>query len=143
MSKLALSAGIVIVRKEEQGWKYLFLRAYRNWDFPKGVVETGEDPLETARRESDEEAGISDLNFRWGHVYKETDPYTGPFNRRKKIARYYIAETMQSKVTLSVNPELGKPEHHEYRWLTFDELKKLSPKRLLPIIEWANGIISD
>ena len=63
--------------------------------------------------------------------------------RRKKIARYYIAETSETEVTFSINPELGSPEHHEYRWLTFDELKMLSPKRLLPIIEWANDIILD
>jgi bis(5'-nucleosidyl)-tetraphosphatase len=141
MSKLALSAGIVIVRREEHDWKYLFLRAYRNWDFPKGMVETGEDPLETAKRESEEEAGISDLNFNWGHVFKETEPYTGPFNRKKKIARYYIAETAQVEVTFSINPEIGRPEHHEYRWLIFEELEKLSPERLLPIIEWANSLI--
>ena len=141
MSELALSSGIVIARKDEHVWKYLFLRAYRNWDFPKGVVEPGEDPLESAIRESEEEAGISDLNFTWGHVFKETEPYTGPFNRRKKIARYYIAETSDTKVTFSINPEIGRPEHHEYRWFTYEELKSLSPNRLLPIIEWANSII--
>ncbi|MFC2164086.1 NUDIX domain-containing protein [Acidobacteriota bacterium] len=143
MTELAMSAGIVIIRKEGPEWKYLFLRAYKNWDFPKGVVESEEDPLESAIRETEEEAGISDLNFKWGHVFKETEPYTGPFNRRKKIARYYIAETTQSKVTFSVNPELGKPEHHEYRWLPYEEIKKLSPERLLHIIEWANTLIGN
>jgi len=138
---MALSAGIVIVRKEESEWKYLFLRAYRNWDFPKGTVEPGEDPIETAKRESEEEAGISDLSFHWGYVFKETEPYTGVVNRKKKIARYYIAETSETQVTLSINPEMGKPEHHEYRWLSFEELKKLSPKRLLPIIAWAHSLI--
>jgi 8-oxo-dGTP pyrophosphatase MutT (NUDIX family) len=138
---MTLSAGIVIVRKEESEWKYLFLRAYRNWDFPKGVVEPGEDPLETAKRESEEEAGISDLNFNWGHFFKETEPYTGTGNRKKKIARYYIAETSQKEVTFSINPEMGRPEHHEYRWLTFEDMKTLSPQRLSPIIEWAHSLI--
>ena len=134
---MILSAGIVIVRKEGDGWKYLFLRAYRNWDFPKGLVERGEDPLEAAQREADEEAGITDLKFSWGHVFIETEPYSGG----KKIARYYIAETTQSEVTFSINPELGMPEHHEYRWLPYEELKKLSPERLLPVIEWAHRLL--
>lgn len=134
---MILSAGIVIVRKEGKEWKYLFLRAYRNWDFPKGVVESGEDPLQTALREAEEEAGISDLNFPWGYVFKETEPYS----RGKKIARYYIAETSQTKVIFSINPELGAPEHHEYRWLPYEEIKRLSPERLLPIIEWAHSLI--
>ena len=54
---MILSAGIVVVRKEKQEWKYLFLRAYRNWDFPKGLVEPSEDPIDTAKREVQEEAG--------------------------------------------------------------------------------------
>jgi 8-oxo-dGTP pyrophosphatase MutT (NUDIX family) len=131
------SAGIVILRKETSQWKYLFLRAYKNWDFPKGIVEPNEDPLETARREVQEESGITNLNFRWGDVFKETSPYSGG----RKIARYYLAETPESIVTFSVNPEIGGPEHHEYRWLGYDEIRKLSPQRLLPIIEWANGLI--
>lgn len=135
--KMTLSAGIIIVRREGDDWKYLFLRAYRNWDFPKGEVKPGENPLETARREAEEEAGISALKFSWDHVYKETEPYRGG----KKIARYYIAETSQSKVTFAINPELGAPEHHEYRWLSSEEIRKLSPDRLLPIIEWAESLL--
>jgi bis(5'-nucleosidyl)-tetraphosphatase len=134
---MILSAGIVVVRKDKQEWKYLFLRAYRNWDFPKGLVEPVEDPIETAKREVQEEAGITDLNFRWGYIFKETLPYG-----EGKIARYYLAETSQASVTFSVNPELGRPEHHEYRWLSCDEIKKLSPGRLSAIIEWANSLIS-
>lgn len=136
---MILSAGVVVVRKENEVWKYLFLRAFRNWDFPKGIVETTEDPLETAKREVREETGIKDLNFRWGHLFKETLPY---HSGGKKIARYYVAETSESTVTFSINPELGKPEHHEYRWLSYEEIKRLSPKRLFIIIEWANGLLS-
>ena len=135
---MILSAGMVIVRKEASEWKYLFLRAYKLWDFPKGEVEEGEDPLETAKREAVEEAGISELCFRWGYVFKETEPY----REGKKIARYYIAESTQSQVNLSINPELGRPEHHEYRWLSYEQMKKFAPERLLPIIEWAHKIVS-
>lgn len=134
---MELSSGMVIVRKEKERWKYLFLRAYRNWDFPKGVVESHEDPLQTAQREVKEETGISDINFNWGKIYKETEPYRGG----KKIARYYIAETPQSKVTFSINPQMGIPEHHEYRWLSYEQLKKLAPSRLQPIIEWAHEVV--
>ena len=136
---MILSAGIVIVRKEKNDWKYLFLRAYKNWDFPKGILEPSENHIEAAKREVKEETGITDLHFRWGNIYKETLPY---FSGGEKIARYYIAETFQSNVTFSVNPELGRPEHHEYRWLSYDEIRRLSPKRLLMIIDWANDIIN-
>ena len=134
---MILSAGIIIVRKEKSVWKYLFLRAYRNWDFPKGEVEPGEDALQTAVREVKEETGLTDMKFNWGTISKETEPYRGG----QKVARYYLAETSQSRVKFSVNPELGMPEHHEYRWIAFDEIMNLAPQRLIPIIEWANSVI--
>jgi bis(5'-nucleosidyl)-tetraphosphatase len=134
---MKLSAGIVIVRKEDNQWKYLLLRAYRNWDFPKGLAESGESPLKTAIREAKEETGIDELNFHWGEIYQETLPY----NRGTKVARYYLAETSESNVRFSINPEIGKPEHHEYRWVTYEELMKLAPPRLVPVIEWAQDII--
>ncbi|MGA1795818.1 MAG: NUDIX domain-containing protein [bacterium] len=135
---MTLSAGVVIVRRERGEWRYLFLRAYRNWDFPKGIVEPSEGPLQAAIREVREETGITDLDFRWGEVFKETAPYAN-----NKVARFYIAETHTSRVTFSINPELGRPEHHEYRWLSHDEILSLSPERLVPIIEWAHSLIRE
>src|SRR5207302_6652648 len=63
-----LSAGVVVVRRAAAECLFLLLRAYRNWDFPKGVVEPGEDPLAAARREVREETLIEDLQFNWGEV---------------------------------------------------------------------------
>lgn len=134
---MVLSAGIVLVRGEEGVWKYLFLRAFRNWDFPKGLVEAGEQPLDTAKREVAEETGISDLHFRWGYIYRETEPYSGG----SKVARYYLAETHSSSVVFSVNPDIGRPEHHEYRWVTYEEIRNLAPKRLIGIVEWADNVL--
>ena len=45
-----LSCGAVIVRRDEDGWLTLMLRAYRNWDFPKGLCEPGESPIEACAR---------------------------------------------------------------------------------------------
>ena len=50
-----LSAGVVVVRNVKGSWLFLMLRAYRNWDFPKGVVEAAEQPLAAAIREVQEE----------------------------------------------------------------------------------------
>src|SRR5688500_7438043 len=107
-----LSAGVVVVRESADGARYLLLRAYRNWDFPKGLVEPGEDPVATAIREAREEAGLTDLVFEWGTDFVETEPYA-----RNKIARYYLARTGTQRVILGVNPALGRPEHHEFRWV--------------------------
>jgi bis(5'-nucleosidyl)-tetraphosphatase len=135
--RMILSAGIIVVRKTDEGWKYLFLRAFRNWDFSKGEVESGESPLDTAIRETHEETGITELHFHWGERFFDTEPY----NRRTKIARYYLAQTSQQTIVLGVNPLIGGPEHHEHRWLSYPELEKLASPRLQPVIRWAREVV--
>jgi 8-oxo-dGTP pyrophosphatase MutT (NUDIX family) len=134
---MILAAGIIIVRRVEGEWRYLLLRAYTSWDFPKGEVEQGETPFDAAVREVREETGLHDLAFSWGRIFKETEPY----NNGRKKARYYLARTDREAVTFSVNPRLGRPEHHEYRWVNFAGLKKLAPVRLYPVIDWAREVI--
>jgi bis(5'-nucleosidyl)-tetraphosphatase len=130
--KQRLSAGIVVTRDRAEGVRFLLLRAYRNWDFPKGLIEPGEEPLAAAMREAREEAGLSDLAFEWGTEFIETEPYA-----RNKIARYYVARTRSDRITLPVNPALGRPEHHEYRWVDLTEAFSLTVVRLHRVIAWA------
>lgn len=128
-----LSAGVVVVRPTEEKQCYLLLRAYNYWDFPKGLVETAEDPLQAACREVEEESGITELNFVWGRDYYQTEPYGSG-----KVARYYLAQTHASQVSLPYSPELGKPEHDEYRWVTYDEGITLLNERLRRVLDWAH-----
>ncbi len=127
-----LSAGVAVVRREEDGWRLLILRAYRNWDFPKGGVEPGETPMQAALRETREESGVTDLDFVWGEDWRETVPY----GKTHKVARYYLAQTRQVDITLPISPELGQPEHHEWRWVSPEEAQKMLPPRLQPILRW-------
>lgn len=113
-------------------WLFLMLRAYRNWDFPKGMVGQDEDPLAAARREVREETLIEDLEFKWGEVYRETAPYGN-----RKVARYYLAATRTEKIILPVSPELGRPEHDEWRWVDRDTALSLASTRLQRIVRWA------
>ena len=133
--EVVLSAGVVILRREAGRCLFLLLRVYRYWDFPKGEVEPGEDPLDTAVREVAEEAGITELEFPWGDIFMETEPYGS--GRRRKIARYYLAVTSQTRVVLGVNPELGRPEHDEYRWVGYGEARDLLGERVARVLEWA------
>ncbi|MBB6092881.1 8-oxo-dGTP pyrophosphatase MutT (NUDIX family) [Povalibacter uvarum] len=136
-----LSAGVVVARETSDGWRFLLLRAFNHWDFPKGMVESGEEPLAAAIREVREESLIEDLEFVWGQDHTETGPYS-----RGKVARYYVARTRTTDVTLPVIEELGRPEHNEYRWVDFDGAMKLVSPRVEPVLEWArarmNGVQS-
>ena len=131
-----LSCGVVVARQTEQGWLTLMLRAYHHWDFPKGVRESGEEPMQAAVREVEEETGIADLSFDWGDRYFETGPYS-----RGKVARYYIGTSRQETVEMGLSPETGQPEHHEWRWVTFDDAYDLGSPRVRQIVQWARQII--
>lgn len=125
------SAGVAVVRWESGQWRYLLLRAFQYWDFPKGQVEPGETCLQAACREVTEETGLTDLRFHWGEDYIETGPYA-----RGKVARYYLAETAEREVVLGIAPELGRPEHQEYRWVDYDQALALTAPRVRRVLEW-------
>jgi 8-oxo-dGTP pyrophosphatase MutT (NUDIX family) len=132
-----LSAGVVVVRKTAEGWRVLLLRVYNYWDCPKGIVEPGEDPLATAKREVREETTLDDLDFAWGESFVDTPPY----GREKKIARYFVARTDRETISLPVNAELGKPEHHEWRWCDWETAEQLVNERLSGVLRWAQDVI--
>lgn len=132
-----LSCGVVIVRRGESGIRYLLLRAYQYWDFPKGLMEQGEEPLAAAIREVEEETTLIELQFTWGYAFRETPPY----GQMRKVARYYIAESTAGSVMLPVTAELGHPEHEEFCWMTFDEAQALVSARVQPVLSWARGIV--
>jgi 8-oxo-dGTP pyrophosphatase MutT (NUDIX family) len=131
-----LSCGIVLARPVNADWLTLMLRAYGHWDFPKGVREEGESPFDAAIREVAEETGITAVDFEWGDRYKETGPYS-----RGKTARYYLGRTDTEEVVMGLSPETGQPEHHEWRWLSFDEAYDLASPRVRNVVQWARQII--
>lgn len=128
------SAGVVVMRRFEDGFRFLLLRCFGYWDFPKGEIEPGEDPIATARREVTEETCLEQLIFRWGDEFTETPPYG-----KGKVARYYLAECPMGDVFLPVSPELGEPEHHEFRWVDETEAETLLNDRVRRVLRWALG----
>lgn len=136
MGPAYLSCGVVLARETEEGWKTLLLRAYRHWDFPKGLREDGEASMEAALREVREETSIDDVAFDWGDRFTETGPYS-----RGKTARYYLGRTSQADVIMGPSVETGEPEHHEWRWVSFDEAYDLASPRVRAVVTWARQII--
>lgn len=132
-----MSCGAVILRETPSGHRVLMLRAFRHWDFPKGLMEDGESPKQTASREVCEESSIANLEFPWGDGYIDTGPYN-----RGKVARYYLARTTQEKVELLPSPDTGRPEHSEYRWLSMAQARKLATPRVALVLDWVEAQIA-
>src|SRR4051812_28558797 len=100
-SRPTLSTGVVPVYLGDLPL-FLVLRVYRYWDFPKGLVERKETPLQAALRELKEETTLIEVEFPWGSDFIETEPYS-----YGKIARYYLGQVTTLQVSLPINPLLG------------------------------------
>lgn len=132
-----LSSGIIPFILEEEP-KFLLLRCFKYWDFPKGQVEKGEAPQNTALREFKEETGVlSDIKISKNFIVTET-------YGNNKTARYYLGFLPHRPIVeLLANPQSGIFEHHEFRWVTYDEGMKLVVPRIQKIFYWANSNIKD
>ena len=134
-----VSAGGVIFRVVEGERKYLLLHynyVKPHWDFPKGKIEKGEQPVETARREIKEETGITDIRFVEG--FQDTVHYffTRDNETISKDVIYFVAETRQQDVTLS-------KEHIGYILLGYESaLKRLSFKNSQDVLKKAEAFIA-
>ncbi len=136
MKVKVLSSGIIPVRHVEGQWLFLLLRIYTYWDFPKGEIHPGEDQWIAALRELYEETNIKTARDLWNKQFIETEPYS-----KGKVARYYLGEVDDQVIQLLPNPETGIIEHHEYRWLKYEEARKLLGPRLKVVIDWAHEIL--
>jgi 8-oxo-dGTP pyrophosphatase MutT (NUDIX family) len=124
------SAGAVVFRREGGKVKFLILKykfKSEYWDFPRGNIEKGEKPEDTALREIKEETGIENVK-----IFKNFREIVKWFYRREnelvsKEVIYFLAQTEEEKVKLS-------EENVGYEWLDYESaLKKLKPnsKRVL------------
>ena len=132
---LEKSCGAVIFRRNGAD-KYLLLHYEGgHWDFVKGHVEKSETERETVLRETDEEAGITDLKFIEG--YREAISYY--YRRAGKTVRkdvvFYLLETKVEQVRLS-------REHVGFDWLTFDRaMERLTYKNAKDTLQKAHDFI--
>jgi 8-oxo-dGTP diphosphatase len=87
--------------------------AHQDWSFPKGKLEEGEAFDEAARREVEEETGLSCRLVRFiGHT-----EYTDRKGRPKAVA-YWIMEPLSGSFTPNI-------EVDELRWVGLDEATRV------------------
>src|SRR6476661_5497901 len=96
------SAGVIPYRKNgEQAPLYLILHSatVRNprakWEFPKGGIEQGETPQQTAAREFHEETGIQAWAFRDGFERSLSYTYVRRGRKVLKTVTYFVAEVRE------------------------------------------------
>jgi 8-oxo-dGTP pyrophosphatase MutT (NUDIX family) len=132
------SAGAVVFRKEDGKIKFLILKykfKSEYWDFPRGNIEEGEKPEDTALREIREETGIENVkilkNFKevvkW--IYRRGNELVS------KEVIYFLAQTEEEKVKLS-------KEHIGYEWLDYENALKRLKSNSKKVLEKAKNFLS-
>jgi bis(5'-nucleosidyl)-tetraphosphatase len=126
------SYGIIPLYKDEEGIEILLIQHTEgHWGFPKGHAEAGETPLEAARRELQEETGISKYGIDGTTVFQEEYYLTKNSQVLHKTVVYYPAWVTDKKVV--PQPE----EVKDIGWfslidaqekVTFDGAKKILKK---------------
>jgi bis(5'-nucleosidyl)-tetraphosphatase len=125
------AAGIIVLHESPTGWEALILITDEGPDLTKGKIDGGETPLEAAVRETREEAGITQLDFRWGTQALFVGGTTV----------MYIAVTTQEPDIIP-NPETGILEHVGWQWVPLTELERvLAESYLVPTGSWARSIV--
>jgi len=129
------SAGVIVIDRSGSTPTVLCVRAYSNWDFPKGQLDEGESHIEAAVRELAEETTLTLADIKLNGL--QTPSVTYGSGSKKKQATYFLADRHSTKEPfLPVSPELGKPENDEYRWVDIQDLPGLLPKRLASVVEY-------
>lgn len=114
------SAGGVVFRMDVGQPLFLLIRdSYKNWGFPKGHIEPGEQPETAALREVREETGLDDLSIR-----SPIDTIDWFFRFRgqliHKVCHFYLMETVDATTS---------PQRAEgitaCRWTRFEEAQSL------------------
>jgi len=131
------SAGVIVIDWGPEEPRALCVRAYSNWDFPKGKVDPGESLKQAAVRELQEETSLEVPNDVILLRGMSAPPITYGRGSRAKTATYFVGERSSNRDPyLPVSPELGRPENDEYRWVPFSQLSYLMPSRLTPVVNF-------
>ena len=115
------SAGVVLVRRMRGRWWFAAVRPQGKrdgtWALPKGIVDPGEKPVETALREGFEETGVEGrLESKLGDVRYV---YTWDGERVFKVVSFFLAHALRGRI--GALPPGMEVEVADVRWLPLAE----------------------
>lgn len=109
--------GFIVVLKGEHNMFLILERIERNgdWTFPKGHMEVGETPKETALRELEEETGIKEIEIFDLPLIHEEYEIVNNGERKQKMNDYFLGYVKDDFVTIE------KEEIQSYKWVSYED----------------------
>lgn len=134
-----VSAGGIVFRRDGERTLFLLIRdSYRNWGFPKGHLEDGEEPSVAALREVSEETGLGSLELR---APIETIDWNFRFRGRliHKTCHFFLIETVDRRTA---------PQREEgitaCRWASYDQaVEMLSYENARTVLQQAHALLAE
>ena len=125
MARREFSAGAVLVRRMQGRTWFAAVRPQGKpegtWALPKGLIDAGEKPAETALREGYEETGVGgELVQKLGDVRYV---YTWQGERVLKIVSFFLARAKTGRI--GALPPGMEREVAEARWLPLEDAQRL------------------
>lgn len=144
-TKIDYSCGVIPLRQTEAGREFLLVQHLAgHWAFPKGHPEGDETPIETARRELQEETGLADVKLIKSPAFEEAYSFTKKSGTVvEKTVTYYLGQVSGHEAAVRVQAD----EVQAFAWgdadatlakLTFPEGRALFDEVLRYLLE-ANG----
>ena len=127
--RIETSAGGVVYRRESGVVYFLLIRdPYENWGLPKGHLERGETPEQTAVREVAEETGIQEVELR-----RALDTIDWFFRDGADLIHKYCHFFLMETTTSATEPQLEEgiteciwlPLEEALRTLTYDNAREV------------------
>ena len=147
------SAGVLIYRREpvlqvlliHPGGPYWTRKDKGAWQIPKGMIEPGEDPEQTARREAREELGVT--------LRGALAPLGDIRQKGGKLVTAFATEHDLDPATIKSNefeiewpPRSGKrarfPEVSAALWLSLPDAREAMLESQLPLLERLAGLLA-
>lgn len=111
-----VAAGFIVFRTVSCQIQYLLLQAsdaVHHWTPPKGHVDAGESELETAYRETAEEAGLLNHHLQLIDGFKKVLHYQA--RGKPKAVHYWLAQLRDPDT-----PVIISSEHQQFAWFPLD-----------------------
>ena len=115
------AAGLIIFRRFSHDIEYLMMQTSygeHHWTPPKGHVDPGENDMQTALRETEEESGLKPKDFELLDFKRELHYLV---KQKPKVVVYWLAELKNEHAEVKLSNE-----HQAYEWATFNRATELA-----------------